>query len=143
MMAYEKLLKQGWIKNYDASEQEIQSLLEIASRDLSTARSIVSIDPDWAYNISYNAMLQSSRALMLRMGFRPRGSSQHATVVQFVHKTIGKEHKDFTALFDQMRRKRNRAVYETAKLVGEKETIETLSLAHDFVTLLRDLINQE
>lgn len=142
-MAYEKLLKQGRIKNYDASEQEIQRLLEIASRDLSTARSIVSIDPDWAYNISYNAMLQSSRALMLRMGFRPRGSTQHATVVQFVNKTIGKEHKDLTALFDQMRRKRNRAVYETAKLVGEKETIETLSLAHDFVTLLRDLINQE
>jgi uncharacterized protein (UPF0332 family) len=77
------------------------------------------------------------------MGFRPRGSSQHATVVQFVNKTIGKEDKDFTALFDQMRRKRNRAVFETAKLVGEKETIETLSLAHDFVTLLRDLINQE
>lgn len=142
-MTYEKLLKQGRIKNYDASEQEIQRLLEIASRDLSTARSIVSIDPDWAYNISYNAMLQSSRALMLRMGFRPRGSAQHATVVQFVNKTIGKEHKDLTALFDQMRRKRNRAVYETAKLVGEKETIETLSLAHDFVTLLRDLINQE
>ncbi|MFV9675609.1 MAG: hypothetical protein ACNYZI_09535 [Anaerolineales bacterium] len=42
-----------------------------------------------------------------------------------------------------MRRKRNRAVYETAKIVGEKETLETLSLAHDFVTLLRDLINQE
>jgi len=96
-MAYEKLLKQGRIKNYDASEQEIQRLLEIASRDLSTARSIVSIDPDWAYNISYNAMLPSpsSRALMLRMGFRPRGSAQHATVVQFVNQTIGKEHKDF------------------------------------------------
>jgi uncharacterized protein (UPF0332 family) len=77
------------------------------------------------------------------MRFPPRGSAQHATVVQFVKKTIGKEHKDLTALFDHMRRKRNRAVYETAKLVGEKETIETLSLAHDFVTLLRDLINQE
>lgn len=142
-MTYERLIKQGRIKTYDASEKEIRSLLEIASRDLSTAKNMVSINPDWVYNISYNAMLQSSRALMLRMGFRPRGSSQHATVVQFVNKTIGKEHKDFTALFDQMRRKRNRAVYETAKLVGEKETIETLSLAHDFVTLLRDLINQE
>ncbi len=29
-MAYEKLLKQGRIKNYDASEQEIQRLLDIA-----------------------------------------------------------------------------------------------------------------
>ena len=141
-MAYEKLLKQGRIKKYDASEKEIQRLLEIAARDLSTARSMVSIDTDWAYNISYNAMLQSSRALMLRKGFRPRGSSQHATVVQFVSETMGEKYSEYVAFFDQMRRKRNRAVYEMTKLVGEKETIEALSLARDFVTLQRDLINQ-
>jgi uncharacterized protein (UPF0332 family) len=73
-MAYERLIKQGRIKSYNASEQEIRNLLEIAARDLSTAEGVLSIDPNWAYNISYNAMLQSSRALMLRQGYRPRGS---------------------------------------------------------------------
>ncbi len=141
-MTYEGLIKQGLIKAYNASEKEIRSLLEIASRDLSTAENMVSINPDWAYNISYNAMLQSSRALMLRKGFRPRGSSQHATVVQFVKQTIGEEHRNLAALFDQMRRKRNRLVYDVASLVGKKECEEALSLAHEFVALLNNLINQ-
>ncbi len=142
-MTYERLIKQGRIKAYDASEKEIRSLLEIASRDLSTAKNMVSINPDWVYNISYNAMLQSSRALMLRKGFRPRGPSQHATVVQFVKQTIGEEYRNLVALFDQMRRKRNRLVYDVAGLVGEKECEESLSLANEFVALLDNLINQE
>ena len=142
-MTYEKLIKQGRIKAYDTSEKEIQRLLEIASRDLSTAENTIEIDPDWAYNISYNAMLQSSRALMLRKGFRPRGPSQNATVVQFVKQTLGGEHRNFVSLFDQMRRKRNRLVYDVPSLIGKKECQETISLAHEFVTLLNNLIKQE
>ena len=83
-MTYESLIKQGRMTAYTSSGKEIENLLEIAKRDLSTAKSMVEIDPDWSYKISYNAMLQSSRALMLRKGYRPRGSSQHATVVQFI-----------------------------------------------------------
>jgi uncharacterized protein (UPF0332 family) len=139
-MTYEKLIKQGRIKAYDTSEKEIQRLLEIASRDLSTAEHTIEVNPDWAYNISYNAMLQSSRALMLRKGFRPRGPSQHATVVQFVKQTIGEEHRNFVSLFDQMRRKRNRLIYDVPSLIGKEECQETISLAHEFVTLLNNLI---
>jgi uncharacterized protein (UPF0332 family) len=141
-MPYERLIKQGLIKAYRASEREIRSLLKIASRDLSAAESMVGIDPDWAYNISYNAMLQSSRALMLRKGYRPRGAGQHATVVQFVEETIGKQYRNQVAFFDQMRRKRNRLVYDTTNLVSKKESEEALSLAHDFVTMLESLINR-
>ena len=142
-MAYERLIKQGRIKSYNASEQEIRNLLEIAARDLSTAEGVLSIDPNWAYNISYNAMLQSSRALMLRQGYRPRGSSQHTTVVQFIKESLGNEYSDSVALFDQLRRKRNRTVYETALLIGAKEAKEALVLAQEFVNLLTDLISQK
>jgi aryl-alcohol dehydrogenase-like predicted oxidoreductase len=45
-MTYEKLIKQGRIKAYGTSEKEIQRLLEIASRDLSTAENTIEIDPD-------------------------------------------------------------------------------------------------
>jgi hypothetical protein len=47
-----QVFKQGRIKISNACEQEIQRLLEIASRYLSTAVSIENIDPDWAYDIS-------------------------------------------------------------------------------------------
>jgi len=80
-MPYEELLNRGRIRPYAASGKEIESLLSIAKRDLSTSEAILSEDPDWSYNIAYNAILQSSRALMLSKGFRPRGEGQHVTVV--------------------------------------------------------------
>lgn len=142
-MTYESLIKQGRMTAYTSSGKEIENLLEIAKRDLSTAKSMVEIDPDWSYKISYNAMLQSSRALMLRKGYRPRGSSQHATVVQFIQETIGDKHRNAVALFDQMRRKRNQLVYDTAKLVGKKECVQALSLAQEFVAIIKSLISQQ
>ncbi len=80
---------------------------------------------------------------MLRKGYRPRGPSQHATVVQFIKETLGKEYSDSIALFDQIRRKRNRTVYETAMLIGTNEAKEALVLAQEFVIFLTDLISQK
>lgn len=142
-MTYEKLIRQRRITAYSPSEKEIQRLLEIASRDLSTAQSTIDVNPDWAYTISYNAMLQSSRALMLRKGFRPRGPSQHTTVVQFVKQTVGEDHQNLATHFDHMRRKRNRLIYDMANLVGKKECQNALLLAREFVALLNNLIKQE
>jgi len=47
------------------------------------------------------------------------------------------------ALFDQMRRKRHRIVYETARLVGEKEAQEALDLAREYVHLLSELATKD
>jgi uncharacterized protein (UPF0332 family) len=109
-------------------------------RDLSTAEAILSEDPDWSYNIAYNAVLQSSRAFMFSKGFRPRGEGQHATAVRFIRETLGQEFNDLVEIFDQMRRKRNRIVYEMTSLVGNKEAKEILAIARRFVSLMSDLI---
>ena len=142
-MTYENLIQRRRIQTYKASESEIQGLLEIAARDLSTAQSILNSNADWAYNIAYNAMLQSSRALMLQKGYRPRGSNQHATTTEFIRETFASKHKNLAVYFDQMRRKRNRLVYETAKLVGDKETEQALALAQEFVRVISALISKE
>jgi hypothetical protein len=68
-------------------------------------------NPHKAYDISYNAALQFSHAHKLRKGFRPRGSSHHATVVPFMNMTMDEEYRNLVNLFDQKRRKRNRLVY--------------------------------
>jgi uncharacterized protein (UPF0332 family) len=138
-MTYERLIKDRRIKAYKSSEMEIKRLLEIAKRDLATAESMVDINPDWSYTISYNAILQSSRALMLRKGYRPRGSNQHATVVQFIQETLGAEQRKYVVLFDQMRRKRNRLIYDAANLVDANECKQALTLAQEFVAILQDL----
>jgi len=132
-MPYDKLLKQRQIKLYQASSREVEQLLQVAARDLTTAQKVLGEDLDWAFNIIYNAVLQAGRALMLHKGFRARGAEQHSTVVQFCEAALGPEHKSQIALFDQMRRKRHRLIYETVGLVSQQEVEQALAFARTFV----------
>ena len=135
-MAYERLLQQGRIRPYRAKPQEVERLLQVASRDLSTAAKILPDDADWAFNIVYNAVLQAARALVLHEGFRPRGAGQHWTIVLFCQEALGQECRRQVALFDQMRRKRHRLVYEVVGLVSHHEAEQVLEFAGAFVNEL-------
>ena len=139
-MAYERLLQQGLIRSYRAKPQEVDRLLQVAARDLSTAGKILSDDADWAFNIVYNAVLQAARALVLHEGFRPRGAGQHRTIVLFCQEALGPEYRRQVALFDQMRRKRHRLVYEMVGLVSHQEAEQALRFAGAFVDELALLI---
>jgi uncharacterized protein (UPF0332 family) len=136
-MPYEKLLKQGRIKRYKARPREVERLLQVAIRDLATAEKVLPEDLDWTFNIVYNAVLQAARALMLHEGYRPRGEGQHRTVVQCCELALGPDFKPQIALFDQMRRKRNRLIYEVVGLVSRREAEQVLAFAQVFVEEIR------
>ncbi len=131
-MAYERLIKTGKIKPYAASPVEIKQLLQVAKRDLATAEKNLEDAPDWAYSIAYNSLLQTSRALIFQEGYRPRGGEQHVTVIEFIEEKLGTAHAADVRLFDQMRRKRNRLVYEIAGLVSKKEAEQAIIFAKRF-----------
>jgi len=95
---------------------------------------------DWAYTITYNAMLQAGRALMFHKGYRPRGKDQHRTVVRFCELTLGPSYRQQLALFDQMRRKRHRLISEAIGLVSRQEAEQALAFARDSVEEIRLLI---
>ena len=139
-MIYDELLEQRRIKPYQAKPREIKRLLQVAARDLTTAEKLLPEDLDWAFNIVYNAVLQAARALMLHKGFRPRGPEQHRTIVQFCELALGPAHRRQIALFDQMRRKRHRLVYETVGLVSRQEVEQALAFAKTFVEEIRSLV---
>jgi uncharacterized protein (UPF0332 family) len=142
-MPYEQLVQQGRIKPYKARPEEIRKLLKVAARDLATAERNLADDHDWAYTIAYNAVLQAARALVLAKGFRPRGAESHATVVQFIEEALGKAYASQIALFDQMRRKRHRVIYEMAGLVSKQEAEQGISFAKKFVEEIRLLISKQ
>lgn len=76
-MPYERLLKTGRIQPYSAKPSEVSQLLQVANRDIATAKKNLEDATDWAYTIAYNSVLQASRALMIHEGYRPRGGEQH------------------------------------------------------------------
>jgi uncharacterized protein (UPF0332 family) len=137
-MPYADLQREKRIQSYRATPAEIRSLLSIAERDLRTAARNLAEDPDWAYNIAYNAILQSARALMMSAGFRPRGAEHHATVVKFTEEYLGKEFFPQVAVFDRMRRTRNRSIYEMDGMISMQEAQDAVTFARAFVNLIRE-----
>ena len=90
-----------------------------------------------------HAILQASRAFILAQGYRPRGAEQHGTVVQFIEEALGESYSAQIALFDQMRRKRHRVVYEQMGLVSEQEAKQAVTFAKQFVEEIRLLLTRQ
>jgi len=142
-MPYDRLLRSNRIQMHQASDTEIKQLLQLASRDLSTAKRNLEEAPDWAYSIAYNSILHAGRALMYLEGYRPRGSEQHATVVEFVEERLGTAYINQVRLFDQMRRKRHRVIYEAAGLISKKEAEQAIDFAEVFVDKIAAIISSK
>ena len=129
MMNYSELVKTNRIKGGRFSDKQIQDCLDLAERDLETAQKIGNDNPDWAFAIAYNAMLQTVRALMFSEGYRAIGEGQHATAIQFAQYALGVKFLPSLEFMDRMRRKRNRTVYDMAGLISKKEADEAIETA--------------
>ncbi len=141
-MGYKELLDKNQIKPFKAKKEQIRKQMELASRDLKTARAMLGIDSDWAYNIAYNAILQAVRALMYTEGFRPVGEGQHKTAILFAELALGEKYEDEVIFFDKMRTKRNQSVYDTAGIVSEEEAKQSLVFAKKFVGRIYDVLKE-
>ena len=124
------LQRQGLIKTVPVDPKKIQDSRELALRDVSTAKSILKGNQDWAFAIAYNAVLQAGRALMFSRGYRPDGANQHISVVKFAELYLD---KNDSIVFDRMRRKRNSSVYDTAGSITESEAAFAIQQAEDLV----------
>lgn len=139
-MGYEKLLAKNLIKPFKATDLEIKKQIQLAARDLHSAKAMIGMDKDWTYSIAYNAILQAVRALMYAEGFRPVGEGQHKTAILFAELALGEKFEDDVRFFDKMRSKRHRAVYETAGIVSEDEATQSLAFAERFVSKIEEFL---
>ena len=136
-MDLEELLKTGRIHKEKISPQEIQRALARAERDLKTARKIMAEDWDWGFAVTYNAVLQASRAYMFAKGYRPSHGEGHKNTFTFMKIFMGKDYEDLISYFDRMRNKRNQAIYDVAGLITETEARNLFTKATEFVKLIR------
>ena len=111
------LEQQGFIEAFPASLQDIDALLEVADRDLSAARHMLSHDADWSLAIAYNAALQIVVALMYAYQYRPRGANMHKTALDFAAAVLDRPLRGQVSRLNRLRRKRHRTLYHTAGLV--------------------------
>jgi uncharacterized protein (UPF0332 family) len=144
-MSLEELLRDKKIEKIVASKKAAQDSLRLAQRDLQSARrNLEAKDFDWCLAIAYNAMLQSGKALMLNEGYRATGQYKHVAVVEFVHEAFGKEVTDrMIDIFNRIRKKRHRVVYEEIGAVSEEEAKKALAWADEFVRKTSEILNRQ
>ena len=142
MKKYEYLLKTGRVRKEKVSGAEVKRALEKAERDLKTARKIMAEDWDWGFAVTYNAVLQASRAYMFSQGYRPASAQGHKNTFAFMVPALGKDYKDLITYFDRMRSKRNRAIYDVAGLITETEARNLFKQATEFVALIKNKLRK-
>jgi uncharacterized protein (UPF0332 family) len=136
-MNFNELKTKGLIEKYRVSTDEIRAILEAASSDLKTARDLLNTDICWAFNIAYNSILETGIALMYARGYRPTGEAKHVSVILFLRKALGREYEDKLNRFNQMRRRRNKAVYGILRDITEYEAKSSVEFA---IELTRDIM---
>lgn len=139
---HEDLLRSGRIRRQKVSQDEIRRALDRAKRDLKVARKIMAEDWDWGFAVTYNAVLQASRAFMFSKGYRPAGAEGHKNTFAFMSVALGQEYEDLVTFFDRMRTKRNQAIYDVAGLITETQARSLYRKAVDFVALIEKRIGR-
>lgn len=132
-MKFDDLEKKNLIEKYQVSQEEIDAIIEASRSDILTAQNLLNTDICWAFNIAYNSILQAGIAFMYKEGFRPIGEAKHVSVILFLRKALSKEFKDDLDRFNQMRSKRNKAVYGILRNISEYEAKESVKFAIKFV----------
>lgn len=139
-MSLDSLIQGGYIKKLPISKSKVEDVLNLARRDITTAKSILDENSDWSFSIAYNAMLQSIRALMFSKGYRPTGANQHTTVVRFAELFLDEE---IVIIFDRMRRKRHSTVYDTVGTISKREAENAVDTAEKLVQNIEDMIRDQ
>ncbi|MCM8831903.1 MAG: HEPN domain-containing protein [Candidatus Omnitrophica bacterium] len=132
-MNFKELQKQNLIEKYQVTPHEINSIIEAAKNDIKTAQNLLNVDTCWAFNIAYNCLLEASLALMYSKGFRPIGEAKHVSIILFLKKILGKNYQSKIERFNQMRRKRHKAVYGILRNITEYEAKEAVKFATEFL----------
>ncbi len=122
-MSLQQWAKNGWLRPYATSRQQISSLLAIADRDLED--SARGLSNDWKFGIAYNAVLKLCTVLLYCEGFRPEKSLAHYRTLQALPLILGAERKDDADYLDQCRTKRNITEYDSVGQISSEEASDT------------------
>jgi len=141
-MSIERLIQEGSIHPFKATQDEVDKALEIARRDLVLAEGIMGESLDWSYSIAYNAVLQTCRAYMFHLGYRPASSEAHKATFEFMQFAMDESFRKSVSYFDRVRKKRHRTIYDEVGLVTEQEAKELLKRAREFLSYIESKLRE-
>jgi hypothetical protein len=130
-MSLEQWRNNGWLRDHQASREEIANLMAIVERDLGDAGGEISAD--WRFGIAYNAALKLCTILLHASGYRPEKNLAHYRTLTALPLILGNDWGDDADYLDTCRSKRNTAEYDMTGVVTHDQAKEL----SDFVVELK------
>lgn len=103
----EQLLRDRHLEQISGDTANGESFLAVARQRLSSARQLVSTDPESAFTLAYDSARIACTGLLAQYGLRPTTTGGHIAVTQAVRALLGERF----AFVDQMRSLRNTLEY--------------------------------
>jgi uncharacterized protein (UPF0332 family) len=117
---------------------QIDRFLASADRKLTSAQKILQFDEEACLQQAYEAMLKASLAFMFSHGSRARSQpGHHIAIIEFVRARLDKKHALLLIVFDQLRRKRNLALYDDTGFVSHHDAEQAIEAARRYLAILR------
>ena len=131
------------IKKEEAHQDQIDTLLEKAAKDIKVSKANLVIDLETSYALAYNSMLKAGRALVLSQGYRTTDGAQHKTTVDFCGHFI--DVKALVSTFDHMRRDRNTLMYDPFDFdtIEEETVLSAIKSAEHFLKEVKKKISDK
>lgn len=139
-MSLEKWAENGWLKTAEPNNNDIESLLSVAERNLNDCR-VKGLSDDSVFMLAYQAILACAQALLLKSGFRPASKGQHYYSIESLRETLS-DNKQVDVL-QQIRNKRNIIQYEQAGIISPSEATRIQELADEIFTRTKDILRTQ
>jgi uncharacterized protein (UPF0332 family) len=144
MKTFQEFISKGLIKKEKIDFAQVIKVLQKARRSIKSAK-VLFADGDFegSYQLAYEAMLLSGRALVFSYGYRPRSTGSHKIVIDFVEKVFGKKDTTLIFKFDKMRKNRHYLIYGSGLSISKTEAKNAISSAKDFVSEIEKLVQDK
>lgn len=146
-MSLDKLLQNNDIVQTPINDGEIKAKMEIAKRDLSSAKKIIKINQsdtdDTAYVTAYHAILEAGYALVYSKGYHVKARGKHHWIVQqFIESEFSSNFdQDVLLALGQGRQTRNTLQYDSIGIITHSDIIDLIEKAEIFVTVAKRILN--
>lgn len=141
-MNYSELFEKGIAENKTPNQNEIKNLQQRSYGDINAAKNIIDDDREWAYIISFFAMLRILKTLIRAEGLLPKGTDESKNIILIAGSVLGKDFKSLLNKLDRMRRRTENFTKEYNKPITKYESQQALLDAEEFVKKIDAIIKE-
>jgi len=141
---YKNFIEDGLLRVEKIEFEQIARIIEKSHRRIKSAKTLIEDqDSEGGFQLAYESMLLSGRALVFSYGLRPRAAGSHKIVVDFCSLVLGDKYKTLTYKFDKMRKERNYLIYGTNLSLSKLEAENAIKIAEEFINRIKEFIQDK